>query len=802
MRTSYDAVGTGNLESSKKIQWTTDGKVVLHAVTVMEGGPTEEETGPIVVLVNVNDRKLTVYPNCLRHTEDGQPMSVITAIQGELGLGVCDHEEAAVKMNRKVSIMQAQWHTLMRVTEVWDLREGDQVKVKHRATMSESTQKTDGTVLQRPGIGDEELHLDECSIRLQNIAQIWRIGVDGYEGEEITDKGDGTQDDFEQEHQGQPQFRQRNKKIESDTESDSNSTHSSNSSKSEVSFKARRHSPSKSRTRTSPSKNARETSPTQNRQRSPSAAGSRNSVALAHAEANHQPSREIKATAEVNDRMRKAGLASMIQGIVTKTEAGNAKFEAMWQIFVSPQMLFDFRVPLGGLASSMYKTLAPEDSDLKLIFDQMMEPDMSTRGSMVFLPRLIEEHSEPGEQESFRNWLCEEIYFKMTGNLFADKGKRRMQKQLKLARAGDEGALEAYIRQAVKELQEVATFANRERYCTAVETLIEQIGWVTHPLTSATCDTAKRLFDKKKKWEKTPGKLEDKFCKMMMVGYAPIIRAHAAALRAFMDKTTEASEVHLPMLPWMTPEIIGLERYELLPLKYKKQRSQARHGGRFNSSAHQTEEIFVTELEELQRNEDRKECNIEPYRPSMVDEKHTKNSLEWCEINIAISIERMKEYGANTIYETKAFRDTVEGVAMAYKIQAAEYFKEELKAASDGHRGMPKPDPNSDESRAFCRSMDYYVNMDPASKAEHHKFMDGDCVEHPARNGKRTHPNCCCCSVWHQERHSPRMHITWTEREEYWKEVQNTDEMERKGKHIRLVALVELRKQERKKLEQ
>ena len=316
----------------------------------------------------------------------------------------------------------------------------------------------------------------------------------------------------------------------------------------------------------------------------------------------------------------------------------------------------------------------------------------------------------------------------------------------------------------------------------------------------AICGTAKRLFDKKK-WQKIPGKLATKFCNIMIDGYAPIVQAHAAALRAFMDKTTEASEVHLPMLTWMTPEIIGQERYELLPLKYKKPRGQARQGGRFNSSAHQTEEIFVTELGELQRNEDRKERNIEPYRPSMVDEKHTKNSLEWCEINIAISIQRMEEYGANTIYETKAFRDTVEGVAMAYKIQAAEYFKEELKAASDGHRGMPKPDPNSDESRTFCRSVDYYANMDPAAKVVHRRFMDGDCVEHPAKNGKRTHTNCCCCSVWHQERHSPRMHITWAERLEYWKEVQNTDEMERKGKHIRLVALVEERKKERKKLE-
>ena len=131
---------------------------------------------------------------------------------------------------------------------------------------------------------------------------------------------------------------------------------------------------------------------------------------------------------------------------------------------------------------------------------------------------------------------------------------------------------------ACNTCQSITTFTNRERYCTAVETLIEQIGWVTHPLASAICDTAKRLFDqKRRKW--TPDKLAAKFCKMMMNGYAPIIRSHAAALRAFMDKTTEASEVHLPMLTWMTPEIIGSERYELLPLKYKKQRGQVRLGG-------------------------------------------------------------------------------------------------------------------------------------------------------------------------------------------------------------------------------
>jgi hypothetical protein len=45
------------------------------------------------------------------------------------------------------------------------------------------------------------------------------------------------------------------------------------------------------------------------------------------------------------------------------------------------------------------------------------------------------------------------------------------------------------------------------------------------------------------------------------------------------------------------------------------------------------------------------------------------------------------------------------------------------------------------------------------------------------------------------------MHITWSEREEYWKEVQNMDEMERKDRYIRLKELVALRVQTRKKLE-
>ena len=70
-----------------------------------------------------------------------------------------------------------------------------------------------------------------------------------------------------------------------------------------------------------------------------------------------------------------------------------------------------------------------------------------------------------------------------------------------------------------------------------MEELIEKIGWVTHSHAGVICEQVKGEYDRK---ERTPEKLAKVFCKMMINGYSPVIRAHAAALKAFMDKTTEA----------------------------------------------------------------------------------------------------------------------------------------------------------------------------------------------------------------------------------------------------------------------
>ena len=121
----------------------------------------------IVVLIRVDDRKLTIL-----QTENGRPTNVIAEIPRETKLDVCDHEEAATRMNRAVSLMQTQWCTLTRVTEVWDLQVGEQVEIKYQSTLSESTQRVMGEVLQTPGIRVDELHLNECSIKMQNIVQV------------------------------------------------------------------------------------------------------------------------------------------------------------------------------------------------------------------------------------------------------------------------------------------------------------------------------------------------------------------------------------------------------------------------------------------------------------------------------------------------------------------------------------------------------------------------------------------------------------------------------------------------------
>ena len=142
---------------AKDIKWTTDGKSVLHAVKVMEMLCMET----IVVLIRVDDRKLAIL-----QTENGRPTNVIAENQREMKLDVCDHEEAATRMKRTVSVMQTQWFTLTRVTEVWDLQVGEQVEVKYRSNLSKSTQRVMGEVLQKPGIRDDELHLNECSIKM------------------------------------------------------------------------------------------------------------------------------------------------------------------------------------------------------------------------------------------------------------------------------------------------------------------------------------------------------------------------------------------------------------------------------------------------------------------------------------------------------------------------------------------------------------------------------------------------------------------------------------------------------------
>ena len=75
-------------------------------------------------------------------------------------------------------------------------------------------------VLQKPDIRDDELHLNECSIKMQYIVQVCRKEKEEVDAREnAANEGLGPQKDFEREHQNQPHFRPTRRRINSDEES-------------------------------------------------------------------------------------------------------------------------------------------------------------------------------------------------------------------------------------------------------------------------------------------------------------------------------------------------------------------------------------------------------------------------------------------------------------------------------------------------------------------------------------------------------------------------------------------------------
>ena len=270
-------------------------------------------------------------------------------------------------------------------------------------------------------------------------------------------------------------------------------------------------------------------------------------------------------------------------------------------------------------------------------------------------------------------------------------------------------------------------------------------------------------------------------------------------------------------LPWMTAEYIGTHKYNMLPMKYQAQvrpRQSPGQGssGRYGRGSNRAEE-YQEGYPEVQQSEygarevESREAELEEahakkmaekkppvFDDSMVDEKCTQGTLRYFEINRAQAVVHSENYGLNTCMDEKWFNE--EANAKAYAITGQkEYFKEERKAASDGHRGMPRPDPESEESRAFCRSEEYYSNMSEIDMEEHKRHLEVDeCSEHPSRNGKISHTGIKCCSIWHKHRHSPHKIVSYKEIKENWDAVQAlTDEMAKRIKHADLISTVDSR---------
>ena len=146
-----------------------------------------------------------------------------------------------------------------------------------------------------------------------------------------------------------------------------------------------------------------------------------------------------------------------------------------------------------------------------------------------------------------------------------------------------------------------------------------------------------------------------------------------------------------------------------------------------------------------------------------------------------------EEHGFDTVFcDSSRERVAVIKALEASGGNSRVYFSEDKKPASQGHRGVDKPDPRSEASLAYVvpearlREVCKQSNSGSKEYTEHYDMMCGECDEHPPILGRKTHRNYQCCSVFHKFRHSPWMVLSYDEKATSWNDCGMLSESDRR----------------------
>ena len=527
---------------------------------------------------------------------------------------------------------------------------------------------------------------------------------------------------------------------------------------------------------------------------------------------------DLKSHARLMKKTRELKIKDNLKKVDPRTEKGKLEFKEIWKQVASQDLMYDTTQAPWALAS-MLQSIGSEGQLLLEVVAEKVEEDPQVEGCFRFIKEM--DTSTAG----WRKKLCTFIYHAVTDLVWEDRGKESNRKLWKAIREnGEVRLLKIYLKQVKADLLEEAAFNDTKRYQKAVTDVCKELGWETHPDIIKAMNNIRDLFDDHEHPEERANAFEEE----MLQVYGGVLKQHKRVVQLAFSRPEDIDGTFGSAVKWLTKEYIGEEMYTKVPLKYRQEwegsesttrtRSQRadKYGRRYD--ANRTETVDGDEDALCQSDEEapHKERDETPdyIRTALKTAKVAKSCWDVYVLEAEQEERAAEEHGFASLMcdadYTKAYLRTVvklvetEMPGKKRTFFGTERLDNRIRAKSEGHRGLDRVDPSSQESVKWCneeggsREELSQICEDKQSREykEHEEEMFKVCEEHP--ENKYKHGNFECCSPFHRLRNSPLMLISSKEKEDEWANNEDATGEQRRESREEMVKKSIKRKNERK----
>ena len=527
---------------------------------------------------------------------------------------------------------------------------------------------------------------------------------------------------------------------------------------------------------------------------------------------------DLKSYSRLMRKARELKIKERLKAIDPRTEEGKIEFKDIWKQVASQDLMYDTTQAPWALAS-MLQSIGSEGQLLLEVVAEKVEEDSQVEGCFRFIKEM------DTTTAGWRKEICIFIYHAVTDLVWEDRGKESNRKLWKAIRENGEGRLlKIYLKQVKTDFLEEAAFSNQKKYQKAVTDVCKELGWETHPDVMKAVNDIRDLFDD----YELPEEIAEAFEKQLLKVYGGVLKQHKRVVQMAFSRPEEIDGTFGSAVKWLTKEYIGEEMYMKVPVKYRhewegsqttaKPRGQRtdRYGRRYDVKQTEIlEDASTSQSEDDFTHKDRRDNDLPDYvRTTLKDAKVKKEVWDVYVLEAEEEERAAEEHGFASLmcgkdYAQTYLRTVVASVETEMQGKKRTFFGTErsdnrVRAKSEGHRGLDRVDPASNESIKWCDEEGGSTEElerkceDKQSREykEHEDEMFKVCEEHP--ENKYKHSNFECCSPFHRLRNSPLMLITYNEKKEEWANNEHATGEQRKESREEMVKKSIKRKSERK----